>query len=409
MNQKLVVGVISAALLVSSADATLAAPKLNQSCSKVNTFTTVGEKIIICSKSGRKFVWVSATSAQKIQYNVKQLKIQKSNRIKEIENLNIYKSKYSDVILLIQPLNETLIETKKAYIKSQRDALAVLMTQRDREIQNRDKLTSDITGYTNSISSDLSKISSLQAQSVSQQSTLTLSEQSQDSAYNSYISAKAQSDYLSYSYQTAIDDNVAMLSAKVLCDFGFGSCGIYSSSRYNYNASIITQYNSAKARTQSAHSVYLSAIQQHITVLETLISLKTQQMPLTSAINTLNAQRSQAIQNFASSQAQISFLDSQVAEATNKLTPLDAAEVRIAQDLDSYSSLKENIEVKAAELITAMENFLQIANAQFIDSASLNTWSSKMQPLLLSKKEIDNLLDELKARVNGLDAFLDGF
>ena len=127
-----------------------------------------------------------------------------------------------------------------------------------------------------------------------------------------------------------------MLAAKVLCDFGFGSCGIYSSYQYSYNASIISQYNSASARTSSAYASYSNYNSQYAASLSTLNSLKNQQVQFTNTINSLNSQKTQINQTISNADSKIGTLTPQISQALLKFTPLEAAENRIESDLKTY-------------------------------------------------------------------------
>jgi len=404
-RKRLATLLILASLVIFNPSAS-AASSIGGKCAKVNSFTTIGNKVVICSKKGSSLVWTLATNAQKSTYQAEQKKLMVLERNKSLESLTLTKDKYSSTSNLIQLPNETLIETKKTLIENSRNQLIELQKQKSTEEKVKLDNQNNIATFNNSISANQANINSLQSQITSQQNTVNYSKANSDSAYNAYVSAKAQSDYLSYSYQSALSSNTSMMTAKVLCDFGFGSCGIYSAAQYNYNASIISQYNSASARTSGAYASYSSYYNQYSSDLSTLNSLKSQQTQLSNNINTLNAQKNQANINISNAQAKISSLELQINQATAKFAPLENAENRITQDLQKYSEIKGQIDLKSADFVVAVDTFLKMADESFVSTASVNNWNSRYSALIALQKEIDLKVSEIKSLVNSLESYL---
>lgn len=405
-DKKLLVTVILFVSLVFAGQPANAASTIGGKCKRVNSFATIGSKLAICVNKESSLVWVFANNAQKKAYQAEQKKLILSQRKKSLENLAISKEKYSTATNLIQTPNQSLIDSKKSFIESSRSQLNELKKQKDLEEKAKSDNQNNITSFNNSISTTQTNINSLQSQISSQQNTVNYSKANSDSAYNSYISAKAQSDYLSYSYQTAVRDNSAMLSAKILCDFGFGSCGIYNSAQYSYNASIINQYNSASARTSGAYASYSSLYSKYSSDLATLNSLKNQLSQLTTNLGTLNTQKSQANINIVNAQSKISSLELQINQATAKFAPLESAENRISQDVQKYTEMKDVLELKRAEFIVAVDEFLNLADENFVTTASAQDWNNRYSAVSGLQKEMEKYISNVNSLISSLESFL---
>lgn len=406
MNRKKSATLLILASLVFVSPSANAASSIGGKCKKIKSFTTIGSKIAICSKKGSSSVWTLANSSQKSVYQAEQKKQMVLERSKSVENLALTRDKYSNASSLVQSLNESLIESKKSLIENSRNQLIELQKQKSAEEKVKSDNQNNVTSYNNSISTIQANINSYQSQITSQLNTINYSKANSDSAYNAYMSAKAQSDYLSYSYQSAVSSNTSMLSAKVLCDFGFGSCGIYSSAQYNYNASIISQYNSASSRTSGAYASYSSYYNQYSSDLGTLNSLKSQQTQFSNNINTLNSQKTQANTNISNAQAKISTLEVQINQATAKFAPLENAKNRITQDVQKYSELKGVIDLKGADIVAAIDDFLKMADESFISTTSVNNWNGSYSTIMTLQKDIDLKISEINSLISTLESYL---
>lgn len=384
----------------------IAASNMGGKCTKAGVFTQIGNKVAICSKNGSKMIWTLATPAQKLIFQKQQLQLLVTSRKKTITDLQSAKEQYSDMTNRIAPLNISLIETKKLLIEDSRNMLIDLQKQKETTQQTKIANQNNLAAYNNSISNAQNNLNSLANQISSQQSTVNYLKINNDSSYNAYVSAKAQSDYLSYSYQRALSDNSAMLSSKVLCDFGFGYCGIYSAAQYSYNSSIISQYNSASARTSGAYASYASYNSQYSSNLNALNSLKAQQTQFSNSISSLNSQKSQATQNISLAESRIANLEILINQAIGKFSPLENAEKRIEQDLQRYSEIKGLIEIQSAAYVVEIDTFLTIADEAFVLSASTANWNSKYSVLTSSQKDIESKLAEIKTLISVLESFL---
>lgn len=395
--------------LISPTSTSHAAATMGSKCSKVNSFQIIKKKIAICTKSGNSMVWKLANESQKARYSDQLQKVLVSDRKKLLENLLIVKDKYSNVANLIPLMNSPLVDTKKAFIENSRTAINELQKQKTAEEQIKITNQNNIVNINNSLSSAQSNVNSLQNQINSQQVTANNSKAFNDSAKNAWVSAKAQSDYLYSSYQSALNSNAAIIANRVLCDFGFISCSGSSSFQESYNRSVINQYNSASARTAGALASYVSYNEQWVSNLRTLDSLNAQQAQSRNSIDTLNAQKNQANVNIANADTKLANFNAQITQAQTKFIPLENAERRIAQDLSSYDGIKGAVDLKSAELVVAIDAFLQAADETYISTASATSWNSRYGNLSILQKEIDQKLLELKSLISSLEIFMSSF
>jgi chromosome segregation ATPase len=395
--------------LISPATSSQAAATMGSKCSKVNSFQIINKKIAVCAKRGNSMVWVLANESQKARYSDQLQKKLVSDRKKLIENLLIVKDKYTNVANVIPLMNISLIDSKKAIIDNSRNTIIELQKQKTSEEQAKITNQNSIVNINNLISSAQSNINSLQNQINSMQVTANNSKVLNDSAKNAWVSAKAQSDYLYSSYQSALNSNAAIIANRVLCDFGFTSCSGSSSFQESYNRSVINQYNSASARTAGALASYVSYNEQWVSNLRTLDSLNAQQAQFRNSVNTLNAQKNQANTNIANADTKLTNLNTQITQAQAKFIPLENAERRISQDLSSYDGIKGVLDLKSAELVVAIEAFLQGADEAYISTASSTNWNTRYGNLSNLQKEIDQKMLELKSLISSLEVFLSSF
>lgn len=406
MRRRILIPPVVFVLLFCLSPSATGASSMGGKCSKVNSFQLINNKLAICLKKGSLSVWTLANTAQKNSYKKLQTQLLISTREKNLTNLRTLKEKYSDISKVVPEWNLALVQSKKTLIDGARELLFSLEDQKDDQEQIKKDAQITLQTVNNSISANQSNLNSLQNQINSQQSVVNNAKFYNDSAYNTYVSVKAQSDYLSYSYQNAISSNSSMLAAKVLCDFGFGSCGIYSSYQYSYNASIISQYNSASARTSSAYASYSNYNSQYAASLSTLNSLKNQQVQFTNNINSLNSQKTQINQTISNADSKIGTLTPQISQALLKFTPLEAAENRIESDLKTYLESKNLLEVKCAELVVAIDEFLLLATQDFLVKTSTASWDVKYIALLDLQKDIDIKVTVQRSLLSSLDSYL---
>ena len=183
------------------------ASSMGGKCSKVKSFQLINKKVAICLKKGNTLVWSLANAKQKERYRKIQSDLLVSSREKNLTNLRTLKEKYSDISKVVPEWNLALVQSKKSLIDGARELLFNLEDQKDDQEQVKKDAQITLQTVNNSISASQSNLNSLQNQINSQQSVVNNAKFYNDSAYNTYVSVKAQSDYLSYSYQNAISSN----------------------------------------------------------------------------------------------------------------------------------------------------------------------------------------------------------
>jgi len=396
-------------MFISPATTSHASATMGGKCKKISSFQIIKKQLAICTKRGNTMVWALANQSQKARYAMQIQKTLVSDRKKLLENLPNVKDKFTFVTNVIPIMNNGLIESKKMLIENSRNAISDLQKQKATEEQIKLNNQNSIVVINNSINSAQSNVNSLQNQINSLQITTNNSKALNDTAQNAWVSAKAQSDYLYSSYQSALQSNAAILANRVLCDFGFTSCSGSSSFQESYNRSVINQYNSASARTAGAYASYASYNNQWVSNLNTLSTLKAQQVQSSNSINALNAQKNQANLNITNAETKLANLVAQISQAQAKFTNLENAERRIAQDLASYEGIKGVIVNKSSELVIAVSAFLQGADETYISTASSKTWNTQYGNLSIMQREIDQKLMELKSLISSLEVFLSSF
>jgi len=85
---------------------------------------------------------------------------------------------------------------------------------------------------------------------------------------------------------------------------------------------------------------------------------------------------------------------------------LEAAENRIESDLKTYLESKNLLEVKCAELVVAIDEFLLLANQDFLVKASTASWDAKYIVLLDFQKDIDIKVSVQRTLLSSLDSYL---
>jgi hypothetical protein len=168
-----------------------------------------------------------------------------------------------------------------------------------------------------------------------------------DNAYKTYSNAAAVTNSYAYAASRAESENASMLAAKVLCDFGFGSCDLYNPAIYNINAATIRTRNSARAISDNAYSVYSSAFARYKSALDSVASINNQITQSTNSKQKLTAELSNnktSLQTLLTSENDLrSKMDSNLIlrnfnnDQVNKLN-------QFIKDLDSRSLLLEETE-----------------------------------------------------------------
>jgi hypothetical protein len=113
-----------------------------------------------------------------------------------------------------------------------------------------------------------------------------------DSGYKKYAETAAVTTSYEIAASRAESENITMLGAKVLCDFGFGSCDIYNSTVYNLNAATIRSRNAAKVNSDNAYDAYSQAYEKYKSAYDGIAIIQNQIVQSTSTIQKLTSELS---------------------------------------------------------------------------------------------------------------------
>ena len=152
------------------------------------------------------------------------------------------------------------------------------------------ELNKSITAQNLSISQLKTKLSDTYAR-------VSIFEAASNSAYNKYSNAVAVTNSYEVAASRAESENIAMAGAKVLCDFGFGSCGIYNSTVYSLNAATIRNRNAAKVISDSAYNSYSQAYANYKSAFDEIGIIQNQIVQSTSTVQKLTMELSTSSTN----------------------------------------------------------------------------------------------------------------
>lgn len=397
-------------LLVLTMTFSIQAPASSQTlggkCSKSDQFQLIKKIVAVCTKTGNKYSWVKATPKQIKQFKKIQSEELASTRKAKLSELLTLRNELNSGEMQTYPLDLSLIEDKKNIVEEKKRNLLSLETSLNNEKTNSVGLKNRLGDIDKSLIELQNRSNSIQSQINSQQVVVNTSKANNDATYRLYISAKAQSDSLYYSYQRAVDDNSAMLSAKVLCDFGFGYCGIYNSFQYSLNASTISRYNSAVAATSSAYTTWASYNSKYTSDLNTLNTIRNQFNEVSNSLANLTAQRNSTRQSLENSISNINSLEMQLKSSQSDFVKFQQAEVRINSDSFTYSETLNKYQSKRVELAETIQLLINLATDEFIASASTQVWDPKLIAIDSLKGELDKLSQMLKSISFDLTTFL---
>ena len=195
-----------------------AAPTLKGKCTKLNTFTQIGNKIAICSKNGSKLIWTLATSAQNKVYQ-KQQSQQKlvTDRKKTIAEVMGIKETYLDLTEKITALNTVLIDTKRVTIQGSKDQLIGLPKQMEALQQTKVTYETNLQEAIKNINIEQPLVNYFQNEMNIQQAVVDKLKASYDVSNVYYLSAKAQAESLLNEFKWALKkytDNLVWFTAQ---------------------------------------------------------------------------------------------------------------------------------------------------------------------------------------------------
>jgi hypothetical protein len=384
-----------------------AAPTLKGKCTKLNTYTQIGNKTAICSKSGSKLIWTLATSAQ-IKVYQKQQSQQKlvTDRKKTIADLIGTKETYSDLTSKITTLNTVLIDTKRLMIQTSRDLLIDLQKQMAAQQQTKVTYEANLQTAIKNIGIEQPLVNYYQNEMNIQQAVVNNAKTYYDAYSFTYLSAKAEAESLAYAYENAVNSNTTLMMEKVLCDFGFRTCGTFNTALFDFNASIIRQYNAATAKASAAAAPYTNYYNEYTAALRKMNEFKSMHKKYNDSLVWFTAQKNQIDSVLTDTNSKITNLDLLINQETARLVILESAEKRISQDVQKHSEISTFLGSRSADLVAAIDSFLNIADVNFISTTSAANWNSKYLDILNIQKDIDTSLIEIKELAISLENFL---
>ena len=319
---------------------------------------------------------------------------------------------FSEFMKLYVPFKERQTDLKR---DKEKDALndirlALEKTQKDLDgelvvlLNKKTVANKTISEINQSIAAQDLTIGQLQSQVSSTNSSITVLKAAADNAYTTYSNAVAVTNSYSYAASRAESENASMLAAKVLCDFGFGSCDLYNPVIYNLNAATIRTRNSAKAISDSAYSAYSAAFARYKTALDSVASLNNQIAQFANSKLKLTADLSSnktTLQTLLASENELrSKLDSNLIlrnfniDQGNKL-------LQFIKDLSSQSLLLEEAEstfsVKWLELSKDIEN-------NKITGITAEFWSKAIAQLITLKDTLNGYNVGIEKLVKAIEA-----
>lgn len=384
----------------------VAATTVGSKCAKAGTFTLINSKVFICTKKGTSLSWIIANPAQALIFQKQQQALTIASRHEKLTELLGFKSRYVDANSLLPTLEMDLISTANSLNQALKDEIARVVSQQESTIKLSAQTQTNFVEVIAALNSNQANIDAMQTKVNSQVSVTNTAKSKNDAAYTSYLAVKTQSDALSSAYQSASNSNAYALAAKILCDFGFAGCSGFDSNLYNYNASIIRQYNQASANTTAAYNIYSDAYSQYASAYDTwkslnsqLTDLKTAQDTLTTKKNELSAKYIDLVSNIKTLQATLDADNSKLKSSNDALRMID----EISQ---KFSSLTQDFQAQTAQFNSALNNFINVADESYIVKASTVAWNGGISGLFSTQEHIEAILLEMKSLKFSLESSL---
>jgi hypothetical protein len=294
---------------------------------------------------------------------------------------------------------DALNDTRLALDKTQKDLDGELVVLLDKKtIVNK-----TISEINQSITTQDLTISQLQSQVSNTNSSVATLKAAADNAYKNYSSAVAVTNSYEYAASRAESENASMLGAKVLCDFGFGSCDLYNPIIYNINAATIRTRNSARAISDNAYATYSSAFARYKSALDGIVGVQNQIVLATTSKQKLTVELSNSKTSLqallATENSLLSKLDSNLVlrnfnnEQVSKLNQL-------IKDLDSRSLLLEEAEATFSD--KWMELGKDIGDSK-INGITVELWSKSIAQLTTLKELLNSYTSDIEKLVKAIE------
>jgi chromosome segregation ATPase len=366
------------------------AASLNGKCRNKGAFSLSENQLLTCKKVKGKLSWQKATRAEKASYKV--ILDQKLAEARQAElNDLVLNSTGSE----FEAITEISIIWRNSEIQDWGKALSEFKVRVDRSRELVKAKESELgiaqTAYNQKLlefQNAQSTRSALEVQVRSTESQLVSLKQSYDFASQNYLSAKSVSDSLYYQYQRAYNENAIILTNRVLCDFGFVSGTSCSWGNYNYNASVISQYNSALARTNSLAGSYSNSYSAYTNGLTRLSSLRSQSSAVNISITSLNNQA-------VSLQRDLGVRQVELTKAKSDNTAYEGKDVVVNRHLDSLANVESKLKTAIQEHNSNIDAFLQESNAikvtlegKSLSEVQNEEWTSLISKLKMARTKV---------------------
>jgi chromosome segregation ATPase len=213
-----------------------------------------------------------------------------------------------------------------------------------------------------------------------------------DAASQSYLAAKSVSDSLYYQYQRAQNENAAILANRVLCDFGFVAGSSCTWGNYNYNASIISQYNIAISRTNSLAGSYSNTYSAYANGLSRVASLRNQSASLGTSISSITNQINLTQRDISAKQADIT-------KAKENVSTLEIKETTSTKLVDelvaSLNSLAESHRFSLQAFLKKIEETNAAIDGKPLFEFEKKEWEVLVSDLRETRTKVTNSFYEL--------------
>jgi len=172
------------------------------------------------------------------------------------------------------------------------------------------------------------------------------------------------------------------------------------------NASTISQYNSAIARTSSAYTTWTNYNAKYTSELASLNLFRNQLTEANNLYTSQNSQRNSLKQNLDSSTAKVVSLETQVKNAQVDLVKYEEADKRILQDTFIHSEKVKEFLGLAQDLNSAIQNLVDVSTDEFVRSASAEIWNPKLEEISAIQSKFETVKEDIRKVALELSAYL---
>jgi chromosome segregation ATPase len=373
------------------------AANVGSSCKKKGGFNLNRNQILICKVSNGKLTWQRANKTEMLAYQKSENeKLEKSRKV-VLDSLLLGTTgdefqeipENSPMFRLNErgSWNEALSRFKLVLDESRKGIASQL-----EEVQKMQSLSSQ---KTQELQSAQSSKSSIDSQLRFAENDLISLKIAYDAASQSYLAAKSVSDSLYYQYQRAQNENAAILANRVLCDFGFVAGSSCTWGNYNYNASIISQYNIAISRTNSLAGSYSNTYSAYANGLSRVASLRNQSASLGTSISSITNQINLTQRDISAKQADITKAKENVSTLEIKETTLSQSTKLVDELVASLNSLAESHRFSLQAFLKKIEEINAAIDGKPLFEFEKKEWEVLVSDLRETRTKVTNSFYEL--------------